>query len=130
MVAWGRASEGQGERIANALFDPFFARPLGMTELAVSAMRASVALRTLPSYASDRGAARARRPEGPELQAVAIPPLQPGELAAPGDVVAAAVVTSDETDLRVAGTGMSSEPYWIGDRNLLARFDSAVPVIN
>src|SRR4029077_12912038 len=44
VAAWGRASEGDGQRISNALFDPFYAQPLGLTELTVSALRSSAAL--------------------------------------------------------------------------------------
>jgi acetyl-CoA C-acetyltransferase len=120
VVAWGRGSEGQADLIANALFDPFFSRPLGMTELAVSAMRASSALRVFPSYAEGRTAASARRPGSPDRRPPPVAPLRPDEHAAPGDLVAATVVTEAETDVRIIGTGMSSEPYWIGDRDLLA----------
>ena len=41
VAAWGRASEGDPDAIARALFDPITEGPFGLTELTVSALRAS-----------------------------------------------------------------------------------------
>jgi hypothetical protein len=122
VAGWGRASEGQPDRIANALFDPFFTRPLGMTELAVSALRASAALRAHPGYERWRGPVSAIRrsrttPEGAWPAAPA--PLRETELPCWGDVVAAAVLSSDPGPVEVRGVGMSTEAYQVGDRDLL-----------
>lgn len=128
VAAWGRASEGNQEAIANALFDPFYAKPLALTEVAVSALRASAALRAHPGYRDDRAAAaeaaqaaarRAGRGEGtrPPLAL----PLRETELPVWSDVAAATVISAERSDLRIAGTGMSSEPYWPGDREMLRR---------
>ena len=62
VAAWGRASETDPDAIANALFDPFFTRPLGLTEIAVSALRAGAALARYPGYEAWRGPAPAARP--------------------------------------------------------------------
>ena len=40
VAAWARASEHDVEAVSRALFDPFFAGPLGIDELDVAAMRA------------------------------------------------------------------------------------------
>jgi acetyl-CoA C-acetyltransferase len=128
VAAWGRASEGDAGRISNALFDPFFAKPLGLTELDISALRASMALRSWPAYGGSRDEAARRRaqlaaargtsahgPRGPVPR-----PLREAEVAPAADVVCATVVTAEPTDVAVAGVGLSSEPYWPGDRDLLA----------
>jgi acetyl-CoA C-acetyltransferase len=123
VAAWGRASEGDPASIANALFDPFFTKPLGLTEIAVSALRASAALRRFSGYRVERGAAGARRaaaaPEQVGVLPAAAVPLCAAELPRWADLVAATVVTSHPTDVRVGGTGMSAEPYWLGDRDLV-----------
>jgi acetyl-CoA C-acetyltransferase len=128
VCAWGRASEGSPEAIAGALFDPFFARPLGMTEVAVSGLRASAALRERPRYGEARAAAAERRAsaaaaDGRAPAGGAAPPpawpLRAGELPRWCDIVAALVLTSEPTAVRVGGVAMSSEPYWLGDRDLL-----------
>ncbi|HEX4109243.1 MAG TPA: hypothetical protein VHX88_13990 [Solirubrobacteraceae bacterium] len=130
VCAWARASEGDGERISTALFDPFYARPLGLTELSVSALRASVALREFPAYAGGREAAAERRagqaaedPRAPAGHAAPVPaplPLRAAELPRVCDIVCALIVSAERTDVRIAGHGMSCEPYWPGDRDLLA----------
>jgi len=125
VAAWGRASEGEQHKISNALFDPFFARPLGMTELSVSGLRASMALRTYGAYAEQRAAAAEWRHalaadtvRGPARQDIPLP-LREDEVAAEADVVCAMVITTEPTDIEVAGTGTSTEAYWPGDRALL-----------
>jgi hypothetical protein len=125
VAAWGRASEGDADAISRALLDPFYARPLGLRELDISAMRAAAALGAWPDYAVTRDAAAERLAQiaarrgtviGP--RPIAPKPLRDGEVAPPADVVAALVISSRPTDLKLTGTGMSSEPYWPGDRNL------------
>lgn len=122
VAAWGRASEGDPDAIANALFDPFFTRPLGLTEIAVSALRAGAALARYPGYGSWRERAGARRaagqvPAGP--RATAALPLRPDELPVWSDVAAALVLSAEPAAVEVRGVGMSTEPYQIGDRDLL-----------
>jgi acetyl-CoA acetyltransferase len=127
VAAWGRASEGDGPAISGALFDPFFAGPLGLTELDVSAFRASAALAAYPAYATGRDAAATRR-QGLAADADAgapgpgrrIPaPLRPGEVAPETDIVCAVILTAAATDVELAGIRLSSGPYWPGDRDLL-----------
>jgi hypothetical protein len=127
VAAWGRASEGDGPRVSNALFDPFFAKPLGMTELDVSAFRASAALSAWPDYRAAREDAGRRRSglaagRGAPAEAPVGPvpsPLRASEVARAVDVVCATVVTAEPTDVALTGVGMSSDPYWPGDRDLL-----------
>jgi acetyl-CoA C-acetyltransferase len=122
VAAWGRASEGDPDAIANALFDPFFTRPLGMTEIAVSALRAGAALARYPGYGTWRERAGARRfaGQGPAGErATAALPLRPHELPVWSDVAAAVVLCAAPGPVEVRGVGMSTEPYDIGDRDLL-----------
>jgi acetyl-CoA C-acetyltransferase len=121
VAAWGRASEGNPDAIANALFDPFFTRPLGMTEIAVSALRAGAALARYPGYGTWRERAAERRagqdPAGE--RATAALPLRPHELPVWSDVAAALVLSAEPGPVEVRGVGMSTEPYDLGDRDLL-----------
>ncbi|MGE0232595.1 MAG: hypothetical protein AB7S46_12510, partial [Flavobacteriaceae bacterium] len=45
-------------------------------------------------------------------------PLVESDLPLWGDAVAALILTTKPTGVRLAGLGQSSEPYWIGDRTL------------
>ncbi len=122
VAAWGRTSEGPVDAIANALFDPFTTKPLGLTEVAVSGLRATQALAAYPDYQQARQRATAGRREPPPdpARVPAAPwPLRPRELPVWADVVAAVVLSSKTTDVAVSGVGMSTEPYDIGDRRLL-----------
>jgi hypothetical protein len=121
VAAWGRASEGPIDEIAHALFDPFTARPLALTEIAVSGMRAARCLGDFPGYGRWRGAAAARRgvrPADPSRVPATAWPLRAGELPVWADVVAAVVLGSQPGPVRVGGVGMSTEPYELGDRDL------------
>jgi hypothetical protein len=122
VATWGRASEGPVDRIANALFDPFTTKPLGMTEVAVSGLRATKAIATYPSYAEARERAGRARPRTTDPTRVPSPawPLLAPELPVWADVVAAAVLSSHPSPVEVLGVGMSTEPFDIGDRDLLA----------
>jgi acetyl-CoA C-acetyltransferase len=121
VAAWGRASEGNPDAIANALFDPFFTRPLGMTEIAVSALRAGAALARYPGYGTwrERAAERRTGQEPAGERATAALPLRPHELPVWSDVAAAVVLSAEPGPVEVRGVGMSTEPYDIGDRDLL-----------
>jgi acetyl-CoA C-acetyltransferase len=122
VAAWGRASEGDPDAIANALFDPFFTRPLGLTEIAVSALRAGAALARYPGYEAWRERAAQRRSPSrtpPGQRAVAALPLRSAELPIWSDVAAALVLSAEPGSVEVRGLGMSTEPYQIGDRDLL-----------
>lgn len=122
VAAWARLSEGQPDGIANAMFDPFFTRPLGMTEVAVSALRASAALRRYPEYAEFRSAAGAHRraaDDDPDRSPSLMLPLRPRELPWWADVAAAAVISCEPGPVELTGVGMGSEPFELGDRDLL-----------
>lgn len=122
VAGWGRASEGPADDIAHALFDPFLTRPLGMTEVGVSGLRASRALIEHPAYAHDRDAAadrRADREPAPGRRPSAPWPLRPAELPVRADIVAAAVLGQGAGPVEVLGVGMGTEPFEIGDRDLL-----------
>ena len=122
VASWGRVGEGQPDAIANAMFDPFFTRPLGLTEVAVSAMRASAALRRYPTYEQYRAAASIRRPQ-PETDHDRHPigslPLRDRELPLWADVSSAAILSCEPGPVELCGVGMGSEPFELGDRDLL-----------
>jgi hypothetical protein len=123
VAGWGRASEGPVDEISHALFDPFTARPLAMTEVAVSGLRATRALGDHPGYAQHRERAADRRPPRPEHPGRTPGPawpLQPAELPVWTDLVAAVVLSCAPSAVEVRGVGMSTEPYDVGDRDLLA----------
>jgi hypothetical protein len=127
VAAWGRASEGDGDAISRALLDPIYGQPLGLRELDISALRASAALGAFADYAVSREAAieRLARLAGGSTRwgpaPAAIPyPLREREVARAADVVSALIVTAAPTDVALTGAGMSSDPYWPGDRELLA----------
>jgi hypothetical protein len=147
VAGWGRASEGDPDAISRALFDPVYAQPLGLRELDVSALRATAALGAWSDYAVAReaaverlhalaakhgthgmhgmhgthgagGASGAASPHGPSPAAIPYP-LRASEVARAADVVAAVIVTAAPTDVALRSIGMSSDPYWPGDRELL-----------
>lgn len=130
VAAWGRASEHDTAAVARALFDPAYHRALGLTELSVAAMRAQQWLTTNPDQ-PDRAAAARRRAQAASSNpravrsdtdaAASLPyPLGPTEGPAWADVVAALVLSGENTPIRIAGMGQSSEIYWPGDRHLVA----------
>jgi hypothetical protein len=128
VAAWGRTSEGQPDEIAHALFDPFTARPLALTEIAVSGLRATQALAELPGYREHRAAAATRRSAAagredgtadPARRPAAAWPLGARDLPEWADVVAAVVLRSERSAVRVAGVGASTEPFELGDRHLM-----------
>ncbi|MDR0344233.1 MAG: hypothetical protein LBI49_14210 [Nocardiopsaceae bacterium] len=122
VAAWGRASESDPDAVAAALFDPFFSQPLGLTEITVSALRAGAALARYPGYQEWRGPAGARRraAAGVEARRPAVQlPLRSGELPVWSDIVAVAVLSAQPGPVEVRGVGMSTEPYQVGDRDLL-----------
>lgn len=130
VAAWARPSEMMNwDAVNNALFEPLYTRELGMTELAVSALRAQQMLSLGRLSDRNRNHAIRKRTQtsrlaGPVLTALgpghkAPYPLRASELPKLADICAAVVLTREPTDLRISGIGHSSEPYRITDRNLL-----------
>lgn len=129
VAAWGRASEHDSTAVSRALFDPSFTRSLGLTELDVAAMRAQSWLQAHDRDAVDAARRTRRAAAGRNPRAVrrddGLPTDRPHPLTADdcpvwADVTAAMVLSTEETAVRVSGIGQSSEPYWLGDRSLLA----------
>jgi acetyl-CoA acetyltransferase len=126
VAAWGRASEHDVHAFGHSLFDPFFGGPVGLDEQAVSAMRAQSWLQRYDPADRDRasaarwrraGAARASVPAREQLPAPH--PLRQDDLPNWADVVVGLVMSTEPSGVRVSGMGQSSEPYHIGDRDLL-----------
>ena len=68
------------DEIAHALFDPFTGRPLALTEVAVSGLRAAACLGRYPDYEQARTGAAARRgprPADPSRTPAPAWPLRP-----------------------------------------------------
>lgn len=142
VAAWGRPAEGDPERASARGYDPFTGQPFGLTDLTVSALRASAYLRrhgtgsgiTGTSVAGRDRAVRARQeragrnPRANRLPVRAVPapyPLRPGELRTESDAVAAIVLRAMPADeararglVRVTGVGHGTESYHLGDRLL------------
>ncbi|MCB1475392.1 MAG: hypothetical protein H6883_14515 [Rhodobiaceae bacterium] len=125
VAAWGRSSEHDVDAVSRTLFDPIFARPLGLEELHISGMRAQDWRRRHGGdsrvAAKQRAAAAARNPRALHkggFKSAASYPLVEADLPLWGDVAAAMILTTKPTGVRLAGLGQSSEPYWIGDRTL------------
>ena len=64
-------------------------------------------------------ARRGPRPADPSRTPAPAWPLRPDELPVWADVVAAAVLSSEPGPVLVTGVGLSTEPYEVGDRDLL-----------
>jgi len=126
--AWGRASEHNVQAVSRILFDPFFGRPLGLEELHVSAMRAqawrgqSQDRGDVEACAAARLAAARRNPRALASggnRSHPSYPLTEQDLPLWADVFASVVISAQKNSVRVAGVGLGSEPYWVGDRRLL-----------
>lgn len=122
VASWGRASEGDQDAIARTLFDPFLVRPFGLTEISVSALRASAALRAFPDYDHWRGEVAGRRahlPAPPDRRTDASLPLTAADLPVWSDVVSAVILTAAPADVQISGVGLGTESFDLGDRDLL-----------
>ena len=127
VAAWARASEHDVEGVSRALFDPFFAGPLGLDEADVAAMRAQAWMRE-GGDCTRRDAAVRRRDAAVAANPRALKsggrrptpryPLNDTELPRWADIVAAVIISAEPAAVKLAGMGQSSEPYWIGDRRL------------
>lgn len=129
VAAWGRASEHDVNAVSMSMFDPFIQGPMGLNEIQVSAMRTQSWLHAGGAYEHHSSAiARRRSAVAANERAVHSPsgisrasyPLTPEDLPVWADVVAAVVLSSEGGAIQIKGLGQASEPYAIGDRNLLA----------
>lgn len=127
VAAWGRAAEHDVDELSRALFDRIYLAPLGLEELHISALNAQK-WRIAGGDADSVAAAQARRDEaaGRNPRALrsggrrSVPawPLEEAQLPLWADVVAAVVISGKPADVKLRGMGLSSEPYWPGDRVL------------
>jgi acetyl-CoA acetyltransferase len=140
VAAWGRPAESDPDRASAAGFDPFTTQPFGLTDLTVSALRASAYLRRYGTQAGRDRAVRARQeradrnPRANRVPVRTVPapyPLRPAELRTETDAVAAVVLRRMPADeartrglVRITGTGHGTESYHLGDR-LLSGLPSA-----
>ena len=127
VAAWGRASEHDVEEFSRALFDRIFLAPLGLEELHISALNAQK-WRLNGGDASQVDAAQARRSTAAQSNPRALHqggrrstpayPLASDHLPLLADAVAAVIISKHPSGVKVAGMGLSSEPYWPGDRGV------------
>lgn len=141
VLAYGAASEGPAEGIANLVFDPVYQRPFGAGRLLPLAMQAAAYAQRAPraaeaadAYAVEAAAAAgedatALGPPGdaPRQTPVAAPPLRRGHVAPLCDGAAALVMQTGELArrargpaARVCGFGWSAESGDLGQRDLAA----------
>lgn len=128
VAGWGRASEHDVEGFSHSLFDPFFGRPVGLNELAVSGLRAQLWMRRHDDVDRLRALERRQRQAGLNPRALRASglsqsppyPISAEELPTWADVSVAVVMSTQPTGIKVAGMGQSTDPYQIGDRDLLA----------
>lgn len=132
VAGWGRASEHDVDAFSRSLFDPFFGGPVGLHELAVSGLRAQRWIQEHPGHASlddARAAAASARLARAERNPRAVSaggirqsppyPLRDDELPVWADIAVAVVMSTTPAGVRVSGLGQSSDPYQVGDRNLV-----------
>lgn len=143
VAAWGRAAEGDPDRISAQGYDPFTAQPLGLGDMAVSALRASAYLRRhggpAARHRADRDRAVAARQERAKRnpranrlpgRSPSVPyPLRPADLRVESDAVAAVVLRRAAGPgpaglVRITGIGHATESFHLGDR-LLSGLPSA-----
>jgi acetyl-CoA C-acetyltransferase len=128
VAAWGRASEGDPERSSAQGFDPFTTRPLNVTALTVSALRASAHLRRYGPQLAERALAsesrQARARANPRASSIPVRtltppyPLHSSELRLEADAVAAVVLGCSPGRARITGVGHGTDSYHLGDRPL------------
>lgn len=127
VAAWARASEHDVEAVARATFDPFFAAPFGLDELQVAALRAQRWMRMggdvgrRPDAVQRRLAAARANPRALKSggrRPLASYPLEDADVPPWADVAVAITISAERSAVRVAGLGQSSEPYWLGDRQI------------
>ena len=126
VAAWGRASEHDIRAVSRIQFDPVFSRPFALEEVLVSALRGQLWQRRF----GERGHADAvrKRTSAALANARALPsggkhceaphPLTPDDMPVWADMSAAVILSKRPSKVRVAGFGQSTDPYYIGDRNL------------
>ncbi|MWA02897.1 hypothetical protein F8568_021465 [Actinomadura sp. LD22] len=127
VAGWGRASEHDVDAVSHGLFDPFFGRPVGLDELAVSALRAQAWIQRHGTAGRDaawrrrreRAARNPRAVTQSGVQQSAPYPLRPEELPVWADFAVAVVMSTEPAGVKVAGMGQSSDPYHLGDRDLV-----------
>lgn len=125
VAAWGRASEGDIQRSARVAFDPVTEQPLGLSDLGVSALRASAYLGAHACSGRHRAStARRTRAEAnalrlnPGVPRDAIYPLRPDEMGVEADAVAAVVLGVGGGPV-ITGIGHGTDAARIGDRRLI-----------
>jgi acetyl-CoA C-acetyltransferase len=125
VAAWGRTSEHDVEAFSRSLFDRIFLAPLGLEELHVAAINAQKwriagGDATAVEAAQSRRAAQARQNpralQSGGRRSVPAYPFDADHLPLWGDVVAAMVISGKPATVKVSGLGLSSDPYWPGDR--------------
>jgi acetyl-CoA C-acetyltransferase len=128
VAAWARASEHDVDAVSRILFDPIFTGPLGVQEVHVSGMRAQAWLQA-GGNGAPRADALSRRADAVARNPRAIRaggyrptpsyPLHAEDLPVWADIVACVVISARPNAVRLAGLGQSSEPFAVGERDLV-----------
>jgi acetyl-CoA acetyltransferase len=125
IVGYGKASEGDSDRISNIRLDPYYAAPMGLDMTATAALQASawmartgtsdadlaaVAARNLASATKNPEGLKRRAPSAEELSrtAWAVEPLRKGYLAPIGDSAVCLILAAEEKAAKLC-----ARPAWI-----------------
>jgi hypothetical protein len=127
VAAWGRSAEHNVDELSRALFDRIYLAPLGLEELHISALNAQK-WRIQGGDVDALTGAEARRADSVERNPRALHeggkksvpawPLKDAHLPLWADLVAAVVISGKPSNVKLRGMGLSSEPYWPGERVL------------
>lgn len=127
VAAWGRSAEHDVEELSRNLFDRIYLAPLGLEEIHISAVNAQK-WKIEGGDAGSVDAAQARREanvaQNPRAlheggrRSIPSYPLEEAHLPLWADVVAAVVISGRPSAVKLKGMGLSSEPYWPGERVL------------
>ncbi len=140
VVAHGKASEGDSEKISNWAFDPIFQQPLGLTNSIALGLQSQAFLGRCPAIIGDEKAradmvtrffagdsslkespfaAKGLTSEDVLNTPISIDPLHELEVAQVGDGAAAILLEGGISDgIELQGFGYSLDRHYLGDRDL------------
>ena len=140
VVAHGKASEGDQEKLSNWTYDPVFQQPLGLTDSTALGLQAQAFLRRCPaaladeearaelvaalsggdfvSESADSGYRNLRAADVLE-SSIVFNPLHELEIGKPGDGATAVLLEGNNKEgVELQGFGYSNDSHYLGDRDL------------